>query len=213
MIATASNRLTKVGLDQSIIGPALPTIAAQFNSLHDIGSYASAYLLPQCILHVICNDVYSIFTFANVYLSSVLIFGGEYHPLLPVSRALTDDCSAGCLVSATSTSSAALIGGRCIAGVGATGLATGGFRLLALLPESKQQNLSMGAFSLILGIHLPHNTSVPMLTATRIIHCSRTNSWRRHHRLVKLALDLLDKPPRHGPRVGVCRALHASRRS
>jgi MFS family permease len=39
-----------------------------------------------------------------------------------------------------------------LSGVGAVGLATGGFRLLTLLPESKQQNLSMGAFSLILGL-------------------------------------------------------------
>lgn len=58
---------------------------------------------------------------------------------------------AGCLVSALAQSSPQLICGRAISGIGAVGLSLGGFRLLALLPESKKQNLSMGAFSLILG--------------------------------------------------------------
>lgn len=122
-----------VGLDQTIIEPALPTIVAQFQSVHDIGSYTSAYLLPQCVLQPLCNKLYSMFAFSTVYISSTVLFG------------------AGCLVSATSQSSPAFIGGRALSGIGAVGLSIGGFRMLALMPETKGQNISMGAFSLILG--------------------------------------------------------------
>lgn len=58
----------------------------------------------------------------------------------------------GGLVCATATSSPVLICGRAVSGIGAVGLSIGGFRLLAMLPESKRQNLSLGIFSLFLGI-------------------------------------------------------------
>ncbi|KAK3377982.1 major facilitator superfamily domain-containing protein [Podospora didyma] len=122
-----------VGLDQSIIEPALPTIVAQFRSVSDIGAYTSAYLIPQCVLQPLCNKIYSLFAFSTVYFLSALTF------------------CAGCLISATSQSSSVFIVGRAVAGIGAVGLSIGGFRMLALMPESKGQNLSMGAFSLVLG--------------------------------------------------------------
>lgn len=54
--------------------PALPTIVAQFSSLHDVGAYTSAYLIPQCVLQPVCNRLYSVCSFSSVYLSSVLLF-------------------------------------------------------------------------------------------------------------------------------------------
>ncbi|KAK3327370.1 major facilitator superfamily domain-containing protein [Cercophora scortea] len=113
--------------------PALPTIVAQFHSVNDIGAYTSAYLLPQCVLQPLCNKLYSLFAFSTVYISSILMFCG------------------GCLLCATSHSSAMFIGGRALSGVGSVGLSIGGFRMLALMPETKGQNLSMGVFSLVLG--------------------------------------------------------------
>ncbi|QYS95319.1 MFS domain-containing protein [Trichoderma simmonsii] len=122
-----------VGIDQSIIEPALPTIVAQFSSLHDIGAYTSAYLIPQCVLQPVCNRLYSICSFSSVYLSSVLLF------------------ILGSIVCAVSESSPSFICGRALSGLGAVGLSVGGFRMLALMPAEKEQNVSMGAFSLILG--------------------------------------------------------------
>ncbi|KAK0635774.1 major facilitator superfamily domain-containing protein [Bombardia bombarda] len=122
-----------VGLDQSIIEPALPTIVAQFRSVNDIGAYTSAYLLPQCVLQPLCNKLYSLFAFSAVYISSIVLFCG------------------GCIMCATSTSSNVFICGRALSGTGAVGLSIGGFRMLALMPESAGQNISMGVFSLVLG--------------------------------------------------------------
>ncbi|EHK21648.1 uncharacterized protein TRIVIDRAFT_222834 [Trichoderma virens Gv29-8] len=122
-----------VGIDQSIIEPALPTIVAQFSSLYDVGAYTSAYLIPQCVLQPVCNRLYSICSFSSVYLSSVLLF------------------ILGSIVCAVSESSPSFICGRALSGMGAVGLSVGGFRMLALMPAEKEQNVSMGAFSLILG--------------------------------------------------------------
>lgn len=57
----------------------------------------------------------------------------------------------GSIVCAVSESSPSFICGRALSGLGAVGLSVGGFRMLALMPAEKEQNVSMGAFSLILG--------------------------------------------------------------
>ncbi|KAL6872290.1 major facilitator superfamily domain-containing protein [Trichoderma longibrachiatum] len=122
-----------IGVDQSIIEPALPTIIAQFSALHDVGVYTSAYLIPQCVLQPCYNRLYSICSFSSVYISSALTF------------------TAGSIVCALSESSPCFICGRALSGVGAVGLSVGGFRMLALMPGDRKQNVSTGAFSLILG--------------------------------------------------------------
>ncbi|KAL7815095.1 MFS general substrate transporter [Trichoderma gracile] len=113
--------------------PALPTIIARFSALHDIGVYTSAYLIPQCALQPVCNRLYSMCSFSSVYLSSALLF------------------IMGSIICAVSESSPCFICGRALSGVGAVGLSVGGFRMLALMPGDHKQNVSMGAFSLILG--------------------------------------------------------------
>ncbi|EGR44509.1 uncharacterized protein TRIREDRAFT_112115 [Trichoderma reesei QM6a] len=122
-----------IGIDQSIIEPALPTIIARFSALHDIGVYTSAYLIPQCVLQPVCNRLYSMCSFSSVYLGSALLF------------------IIGSIICAISESSPCFICGRALSGVGAVGLSVGGFRMLALMPGNQKQNVSMGAFSLILG--------------------------------------------------------------
>ena len=70
--------------------PALPTIVAQFHALHDMGAYGSAYLLPQCVLHPTCNKLYSMYSFASVYISSILIFFCRFL-ILPVNKNSADE--------------------------------------------------------------------------------------------------------------------------
>ncbi|KAI1133129.1 MFS toxin efflux pump [Nemania abortiva] len=98
-----------LGLDNTIIGTATPTITNEFHSLTDFGWYGSAYRLATCSSQFLFSKVYEQFRVKWVLVTAVGIL------------------EIGSIVSATAASSADLIIGRAIAGFGSAGILTGVF--------------------------------------------------------------------------------------
>jgi len=93
-----------IAIDQTIIATAIPKITDRFNSLDDVGWYASAYMLTTGAFQLLYGRLYSTFSIKYVFISSISIF------------------EAGSLLCGVTPSSIGLIVGRAIAGVGAAGL-------------------------------------------------------------------------------------------
>ncbi|KAJ8127743.1 hypothetical protein O1611_g5893 [Lasiodiplodia mahajangana] len=98
-----------LGLDNTIIGTATPTITNEFHSLTDFGWYGSTYRLATCSSQFLFSKIYEQFRVKWVLVAAVGIL------------------EIGSIVSATAPSSAALIIGRAIAGFGSAGILTGVF--------------------------------------------------------------------------------------
>ncbi|KAI0100590.1 MFS toxin efflux pump [Nemania sp. FL0031] len=98
-----------LGLDNTIIGTATPTITNEFHSLTDFGWYGSAYRLATCSSQFLFSKIYEQFRVKWILVAAVGFL------------------EIGSVVSATAPSSAALIVGRAIAGFGSAGILTGVF--------------------------------------------------------------------------------------
>ncbi|KAI0449664.1 major facilitator superfamily domain-containing protein [Xylaria acuta] len=100
-------------LDSSIISTAVPKITDEFNSLKDVGWYGSAYQLGSAVFVPLSGGIYHNFSLKWSFLVFFAIF------------------EAGSAVCGAAPSSVALIIGRVVAGIGASGLNSGAFTILA----------------------------------------------------------------------------------
>ncbi|KAK6813035.1 hypothetical protein RU639_010755 [Aspergillus parasiticus] len=96
-----------LGLDNTIVGTATPTLTNEFHSLTDIGWYGSAYRLTTCSTQFLFGKLYEQFRVKWVLVMAVAIL------------------EIGSIVSASAPSSAAFIVGRAIAGCGSSGILNG----------------------------------------------------------------------------------------
>ncbi|KAK0620475.1 major facilitator superfamily domain-containing protein [Immersiella caudata] len=101
------------GLDRSIITTAVPKITSDFNALEDIGWYHSAYMLTSCCFQLMFGKLYSELDMKWLYLTALAIF------------------EVGSVICAAAPNSVSLIIGRAIAGVGAAGIVSGVFVIIA----------------------------------------------------------------------------------
>lgn len=174
-----------VALDRTIIGTAIPTITNEFNSLGDVGWYASAYLLCMCGFQLLFGRIYTFFNTKIVYLVSIIIF--------EVGSALC---------GAAPTSSAFIIG-RAIAGVGAAGIFSGAIPIFLYILPLEKRPMWTGMFGMVMS-----QSRLPKLKLT-----ARSGFWRCldccalvggcFHRQGQLALVLL-----HQPSAGRCLLRH-----
>ncbi|OOQ90853.1 major facilitator superfamily transporter [Penicillium brasilianum] len=106
-----------VAVDNTIISTAVPRITKSFDSIDDVGWYASSpnriYPLTSCAFQPSYGKIYSIFSSKYVFLAALLIF------------------EIGSVVCATASSSHAFIGGRALAGLGSAGIQAGTTLILA----------------------------------------------------------------------------------
>ena len=110
-----------MALDNTIIATAIPKITDEFQSLGDIGWYASSYLLTTCALQLFFGKLYTYYSIKWLFLISIGIF------------------EVGSAVCASAPSSVALIVGRAVAGIGSSGLFTGALVIIAYtVPMSKR---------------------------------------------------------------------------
>lgn len=86
---------------------AIPSITNQFNSIGDIGWYGNAYLLTFCAFQLLFGKIYSFYNPKWVFVSAVVIF------------------EIGSAICGAAPNSTALIIGRAIAGLGASGIFAG----------------------------------------------------------------------------------------
>ncbi|KAI5925016.1 MFS general substrate transporter [Camillea tinctor] len=124
-----------VGLDFNLIATAIPVITSEFNSIRDVGWYGAAFqlaLLPtqiyRCSTQPLAGKTYVLFSKKIVFLTYLAIF------------------EAGSLVCALAPTSNVLIGGRAIAGLGASGIFAGGLVILTTIIPLHKRPIWTGAW-------------------------------------------------------------------
>ncbi|KAL1856396.1 hypothetical protein Daus18300_010768 [Diaporthe australafricana] len=118
-------------LDNSILSTATPTITNEFHSVQDIGWYVSAYQLTLSALQPMTGKLFTYLPNKQTYIASVLLF------------------ELGSLICALATSSNMLIGGRAVAGLGASGLFNGALTIIAALVPLRRRPAVTG---LLMGV-------------------------------------------------------------
>ncbi|KAF7919312.1 hypothetical protein EAE99_008614 [Botrytis elliptica] len=101
-----------VALDRTILSTAIPAITNEFNTLEDIGWYASAYLLTSCATQLVFGKIYKFYNYKWVLMIAVIIF------------------EVGSAVCGSASSSKVFIFGRAIAGLGSSGILNGAIIIL-----------------------------------------------------------------------------------
>ncbi|KAE8147449.1 major facilitator superfamily domain-containing protein [Aspergillus avenaceus] len=104
--------LILVGLDMNMIATAMPTITSHFQTIADVGWYYSAYRLTSCSLQFLFGKLYHLFSIKFVFLASIVIF------------------EVGSLIAGVAPTSALLVLGRAVSGVGCAGIISGIFTMV-----------------------------------------------------------------------------------
>ncbi|WQF88058.1 Putative major facilitator superfamily, MFS transporter superfamily [Colletotrichum destructivum] len=118
-------------LDGSILGPAIPNITDEFESLHDIGWYGSAYFITNTVFQPIAGKIFTFLPTKWSLIGFILFF------------------EIGSLLCGIASSSAMLILGRAVAGMGGSGLLIGNQTVIAgLAPLEKRPGLTAVVMSL-----------------------------------------------------------------
>ncbi|KAF2833450.1 major facilitator superfamily transporter [Ophiobolus disseminans] len=123
-----------VALDRTIIGPAIPAITNQFNSIGDIGWYGSSYMLTSAGFILLYGRIYTFFPTKPVFLSGIFLF------------------EAGSAVCGAAQNSTMLIVGRAIAGLGSSGIFTGAILIMLNTVPLHRRPLLQGLFGACFGV-------------------------------------------------------------
>ncbi|OTA98605.1 hypothetical protein M426DRAFT_17239 [Hypoxylon sp. CI-4A] len=123
-----------VGLDFNLIATAIPVITAEFNSILDVGWYAASFMLALCSSQPLAGKLYTLFPKKLVYLVYMFVF------------------EVGSLVCALAPNSNALIVGRAIAGLGASGLFAGGLTILTTIIPLHKRPIWTGTWSSVFAV-------------------------------------------------------------
>ncbi|RDA91790.1 hypothetical protein CP533_2822, partial [Ophiocordyceps camponoti-saundersi (nom. inval.)] len=118
-----------VGLDFNLIATAVPVITAEFSSMRDVGWYGSSFMLTLCATQPLAGKTYTLFPKKAVYLAYLVVF------------------EVGSVVCASALSSRALIIGRAVTGLGASGIFAGGFTLLTTMIPLHKRAIWTGTMS------------------------------------------------------------------
>jgi hypothetical protein len=123
-----------IALDRTIIATAIPQITNEFNSLDDIGWYASSYLITACSTQLIFGRLYTFYSSKMIYLLSIGLF------------------EVGSVICGAAPNSNAFIVGRAIAGMGSAGVQSGAIVLVAATVPLGQRPKYMGMMGSVFGI-------------------------------------------------------------
>ncbi|KAI1454443.1 MFS transporter, partial [Annulohypoxylon moriforme] len=123
-----------VSLDGTILATAIPRITNDFNSLDDVAWYGSSYLFAVCALQLMFGKFYIMYPVKWVFLAGVILF------------------EIGSLIAGVSPSSAVLIVGRAVSGIGAAGIFAGAIIILATSVPLRQRPIYTGLLASMHGI-------------------------------------------------------------
>jgi hypothetical protein len=123
-----------VALDRTIIATAIPQITDAFNSLSDIGWYASSYMMTSCAFQLFYGKLYVFYPTKWVFLSAIMLF------------------EVGSAICGAAPNSVAFIWGRSIAGFGSAGIFSGGIVVMVHTIPLAKRPLFQGIFGAIFGI-------------------------------------------------------------
>ncbi|BCR98001.1 MDR family MFS transporter [Aspergillus luchuensis] len=118
-----------MSLDIFVIATAIPSITSDFHDTAQLAWYPAAYSLTTCALTPLAGKLSSSFPLRWIYISFFSIF------------------MVGSLVCGFAPNSNAFIVGRAIAGIGASGVASGGFVIVLTVSPEKSKPLLLGICS------------------------------------------------------------------
>lgn len=112
----------------------MPHIVDQFQSLEDIGWYSSSYLMAMSIVKMIWGVLYTFYPAKWMFLLGLATF------------------EIGSLICGLAPSSAVLILGRCIAGIGGANVDTGAIVILMYVVPVPKQAMYMSFLGSVRGV-------------------------------------------------------------
>ncbi|KAJ0414698.1 major facilitator superfamily domain-containing protein [Aspergillus carlsbadensis] len=115
-----------IALDTTIVSTAIPRITDEFHTVGDIGWYGSAFFLTLASFQGTWGKIYRYFPLKTSFATAVLLF------------------ELGSLVCAVAQNSVTLIVGRAIAGIGAAGISSGSYTILAFSVRPEQRPAMTG---------------------------------------------------------------------
>lgn len=127
-------KLQVPALTSTIAATAIPTITSRFNSLDDVGWYGSSYLLTTTAFQPTVGKIYTYYSIKWIFMTALLIF------------------ELGSVVCATAPSSAALIIGRAIAGIGASAIYSGGMTILGYTVPLRKRSIYIALLTSMFGV-------------------------------------------------------------
>ncbi|EMR71349.1 hypothetical protein MGN70_009034 [Eutypa lata] len=168
-----------VSLDGTILATAIPRITNEFGSLTDVAWYGSSYLFAVCCLQLMFGKFYTYYSVKWVFLAAVIVF------------------EIGSLIAAVAPSSAVLIVGRTVSGLGAAGIFAGAIIILATTVPLRQRPMYTGILASMHGIA---SVVGPLMGGAFTDHvtwrwCFYINLPFGGIAIVALVLFLPDKPP------------------
>ncbi|KAF2503264.1 MFS general substrate transporter [Lophium mytilinum] len=121
-------------LDRTILATAIPKITDDFNSIGDIGWYASAFLLTGCSFMLFFGKMYTLYNIKWIFLTCIVIF------------------EAGSAICGAAPNSKTLIAGRAVAGLGSAGMFSGIVIIGTHVVPLKNRPLFQAIFGAVFGI-------------------------------------------------------------
>ncbi|KAK4953680.1 hypothetical protein LTR10_008283 [Elasticomyces elasticus] len=126
ILAATALSIFLVALDTTIVATAIPRITDDFKSLDDVGWYGSGFFMTTAAFQSLWGKAYKYFSIKLVYLLAIVIF------------------EVGSLVCALAPTSAALIIGRAIAGIGGAGIVSGSYLIVGISAPPARTPALMG---------------------------------------------------------------------
>ncbi|WYZ43471.1 hypothetical protein EsH8_VI_001170 [Colletotrichum jinshuiense] len=121
-------------LDMTIVATAIPKITDTFDGLADVSWYGSAFFLTNGGFQSSWGKAYKYFPLKYTFLAAILVF------------------EIGSLVCGAAPTSTALIIGRAITGIGAAGMGTGAYTIIAFVAPPRQRSTYLGIVGVAYGI-------------------------------------------------------------
>jgi MFS family permease len=120
--------------DRTIIAVAIPKITDDFDSIKDIGWYGTAYMLTAACFFPISGRIYQVYPTKPIYIASITIF------------------EAGSALCGAAPSSVVLIIGRAVAGIGASGIFSGGMMLILPIVPLRKRPMFTSFFGMVFAL-------------------------------------------------------------
>jgi len=123
-----------VALDMTIVATAIPKITDEFHGLEEVAWYGSAFFMTLGGFQSTWGKIYKYFPLKISFIAAILLF------------------EVGSLICAVAPNSVALIIGRAIQGVGAAGVASGAYTIIAFAAEPTKRPLFTSIIGAAYGI-------------------------------------------------------------
>ncbi|MCJ1438876.1 hypothetical protein MMC27_008266 [Xylographa pallens] len=123
-----------VSLDMTIVATAIPKITGEFHGLDDVSWYSAAFFMTIGGFQSAWGKAYKYFPLKTTFLISIFIF------------------ELGSLICGVAPTSTALIVGRAIAGLGAAGIGSGTYTIIAFSAGPKRRPMFTGIIGTAYGI-------------------------------------------------------------